>query len=65
MSAPSVLVTQTSRVGRAGFTLGIAIVALIAAAALVGNMLVPHDPFVQNLNQRLVPPFWKIGRAHV
>ena len=62
MSAPLVLPTvQPSRVGKAGFTLGIAIVALIAAAALVGNALVPQDPFLQDLGQRLLPPFWMEG----
>ena len=64
MSAPLVLPTlQPSRVGKAGFTLGIAIVALIAAAALVGNALVPQDPFLQDLGQRLLPPFWMDGSA--
>jgi len=62
MSVPVVLPTvQSSRVGKAGFTLGIVIVAVIAAAALAGNSLVPQDPFVQDLGQRLVPPFWMDG----
>ena len=51
----------TSRVGRAGFTIGIAIVAIIALVALVGNYFVPHDPFVQDLGNRLKPPFWMEG----
>jgi peptide/nickel transport system permease protein len=62
MSVPVVLPTvQSSRVGKAGFTLGIVIVAVIAAAALAGNSLVPQDPFVQDLGQRLVQPFWMDG----
>jgi peptide/nickel transport system permease protein len=51
----------TSRVGMAGFTIGIAIVAFIVVVALVGNHFVPHDPFVQDLGNRLKPPFWMEG----
>jgi peptide/nickel transport system permease protein len=51
----------TSRVGMAGFTVGIAIVGIIAVAAIIGNQLVPHDPFTQDLGNRLKPPFWMEG----
>ena len=51
----------TSRVGMAGFTIGIAIVAVIVVVALVGNYFVPHDPFTQDLGNRLKPPFWMEG----
>jgi peptide/nickel transport system permease protein len=51
----------TSRVGVAGFTVGIAIVGIIAVVALVGNQIVPHDPFIQDLGNRLKPPFWMEG----
>ena len=51
----------TSRVGIAGFTVGITIVAIIAVAAIIGNQLVPHDPFTQDLGNRLKPPFWMEG----
>ncbi len=51
----------TSRVGVAGFTVGIAIVAFIAVVALVGNQLLPQDPFIQDLGNRLKPPFWMEG----
>ncbi|CAN7682098.1 ABC transporter permease [Bradyrhizobium sp. LjRoot220] len=51
----------TSRVGVAGFTVGIVIVGIIALAALVGNQLVPYDPFTQDLGNRLKPPFWMEG----
>jgi len=65
MSAPSVVqaaqVARVSRVGMAGFTLGVAIIGLVLAAALIGNALVPQDPFAQDLNNRLVPPFWMEG----
>jgi len=33
----------------------------IVVAALVGNALVPHDPFTQDLGNRLKPPFWMEG----
>ena len=62
MSEPiAILPPQTSRVGTAGFAIGIAIVALIVAAAVVGNALVPQDPFTQDLGNRLKPPFWMEG----
>src|SRR5258707_460471 len=62
MSEPIALhAPLTSRVGMAGFTVGIAIVAIIAVAAIVGNQLVPHDPFTQDLGNRLKPPFWMEG----
>ena len=51
----------TSRVGMAGFAIGIAIVAVIVVVALVGNHFVPHDPFTQDLGNRLKPPFWMEG----
>ena len=51
----------TSRVGVAGFTVGIVIVGIIALAAIIGNQLVPHDPFTQDLGNRLKPPFWMEG----
>jgi peptide/nickel transport system permease protein len=33
----------------------------VVFAALFGNALIPHDPFTQNLNNRLAPPFWMEG----
>ena len=51
----------TPRVGMAGFAVGIAIVAFIVVVALVGNTFVPHDPFTQDLGNRLKPPFWMEG----
>jgi peptide/nickel transport system permease protein len=49
------------RIGNAGFILGMIIVGGIAVAALIGNSLVPHDPFTQDLGKRLSPPFWMPG----
>src|SRR5215475_676212 len=50
-----------SRIGTAGLAIGIAIVALVVAAAVFGNWLVPADPFTQDLGNRLKPPFWMEG----
>ena len=62
MSEPIALhAPLTSRVGMTGFAIGIAIVAVIAAAALIGNSLILHDPFTQDLGNRLKPPFWMEG----
>jgi peptide/nickel transport system permease protein len=62
MSEPvAIHVPLTSRVGMAGFAIGIAIVGAILVVALVGNYLVPHDPFTQDLGNRLKPPFWMEG----
>jgi peptide/nickel transport system permease protein len=52
---------QTSRVGTTGFAIGLAIVGVVIAAALFGNAVVPADPFVQDLGNRLKPPFWMEG----
>ena len=41
--------SSASRIGTAGFAIGIAIVALVVAAAVIGNALVPQDPFIQDL----------------
>jgi peptide/nickel transport system permease protein len=51
----------TSRVGTASFSIGVVIVAVIAVVAIVGNQLVPYDPFTQDLGNRLKPPFWMEG----
>jgi peptide/nickel transport system permease protein len=62
MSEPiAILPPQTSRIGTAGFAIGIAIVAVIVVAAVVGHTLVPQDPFTQDLGNRLKPPFWMEG----
>jgi peptide/nickel transport system permease protein len=40
---------------------GAAIVGLAAVCALFGPLLVPHDPFAQDLGKRLLVPFWMDG----
>ncbi|MCZ4316682.1 ABC transporter permease [Comamonadaceae bacterium G21597-S1] len=41
--------------------LGILIVGGISLIALFAPLLSPHDPYLQNLGQRMVPPFWMEG----
>lgn len=56
ISAPS-----GSRIGNVGFAIGLAICGFIVLTALFGNMVVPHDPFTQNLSNRLIPPVFMEG----
>jgi len=44
--------------GHRGLVLGAAILAVIVLAALFAPWLTPHDPFEQNVSQRLIPPIW-------
>jgi len=44
-----------------GTWLGAAIVGVAAFCALFAPLLVPHDPFVQDLGKRLLVPFWMDG----
>jgi peptide/nickel transport system permease protein len=41
--------------------LGAVIVGLAVLIAIFAPMLVPHDPFAQDLNLRLIPPIWMDG----
>jgi peptide/nickel transport system permease protein len=62
MTEPVVIpATTTARIGDAGFAVGLTICSIVLLAALLGNLLVPHDPFAQDLGQRLVPPVWMDG----
>ncbi len=44
--------------GHPGLVAGLTLLGLCVAMALLAPLLAPHDPYVQNLNQRLVPPAW-------
>jgi peptide/nickel transport system permease protein len=44
-----------------GLALGLLIVGLVAFAAVFGPSLVPHDPFAQDLGNRLAVPVWMEG----
>jgi peptide/nickel transport system permease protein len=41
--------------------LGLAIVGIAVLVAIFAPWLMPHDPFAQDLNQRLIPPAWMEG----
>ena len=41
--------------------LGVLIVGIVLLVALSANFLAPHDPFEQDLMQRMVPPNWMDG----
>jgi peptide/nickel transport system permease protein len=61
ISTPVAARAWTLRIRNAGFMIGAVICGIVVFAALFGNALIPHDPFTQNLNNRLVPPFWMEG----
>jgi peptide/nickel transport system permease protein len=44
--------------GQKSLAIGLGIVALIAAIALLAPVLAPHDPYAQDLTKRLIPPLW-------
>ena len=41
--------------------LGFAIVGAVLLAALFASLIAPHDPYLQDLGHRIVPPFWMEG----
>jgi len=45
----------------ASFLLGLALLAAIVAAAILAPLLASHDPYEQDLANRLIPPFWMDG----
>jgi peptide/nickel transport system permease protein len=44
--------------GHAGFMAGALALVAIAVVALLAPLLAPHDPYAQDLSQRLIPPVW-------
>jgi peptide/nickel transport system permease protein len=40
---------------------GVLIVGMTALVAIIAPLLVPHDPFAQNLAQRYISPAWMQG----
>jgi peptide/nickel transport system permease protein len=61
ISTPSATRAWTLHTRNVGFMIGAVICGVVVFAALFGNALVPYDPFTQDLNNRLVPPFWMEG----
>lgn len=45
-------------VGQKAFVVGLCLLVLFVLMALLAPVLSPHDPYVQNLTARNVPPFW-------
>jgi peptide/nickel transport system permease protein len=45
-------------IGHPGLVAGLALLGLCVAMALLAPLLAPHDPYVQDLNRRLIPPVW-------
>jgi peptide/nickel transport system permease protein len=43
--------------------IGAVIVGIAAICAVFAPLLVPHDPFLQDLSKRLLPPFWMEGSS--
>lgn len=44
--------------GQKAFVVGVGLLLLFIAIALLAPVLAPHDPYLQNLTARNVPPFW-------
>ena len=42
-----------------GFIIGGGFLAFIVVIALAAPLIAPHDPYDQNLAQRLIPPIWQ------
>lgn len=57
---PANSLTRTLRksLGHRGFSIGIVMLALIVLAALLAPWLTPHDPYAQDVLQRMKPPVW-------
>ena len=50
-----------SRIGNVGFAIGLVICGIVAIMGIFGNLVVPHDPFTQDLANRLIPPAFMEG----
>ncbi|AEF56267.1 ABC transporter permease [Marinomonas posidonica] len=44
--------------GHRGLFIGSVILGVIVLAAIFAPWLAPHDPYVQNISQRMIPPIW-------
>ncbi|MEH0834570.1 ABC transporter permease [Pectobacterium cacticida] len=48
----------TAILGHHSMTLGLIILAVIMVAAIFAPFISPHDPYAQDVSQRLIPPVW-------
>ncbi|MCA0318797.1 MAG: ABC transporter permease [Proteobacteria bacterium] len=60
---PVVATAEPSRLmrrvmGHKGLLFGSAVFGIIVLIALLAPLIAPHDPYAQDLNNRLVPPIW-------
>lgn len=44
--------------GHKGLMIGVALLSIAFAMALLAPLLAPHDPYAQDLTRRLIPPIW-------
>jgi peptide/nickel transport system permease protein len=42
-----------------GFLLGLTVIIVVALLTILAPVLAPHDPYAQDLGQRLIPPVWQ------
>ncbi|MGL6018537.1 MAG: ABC transporter permease [Gibbsiella quercinecans] len=45
--------------GHRSMTIGLAILGVIVIAAILAPLISPHDPYAQDISQRLIPPVWQ------
>jgi peptide/nickel transport system permease protein len=55
LAAPGML---RRALGHPGLVAGLVLLGFCMAMAVLAPLVAPHDPYVQNLNQRLIPPAW-------
>lgn len=47
--------------GHTGFLIGASIILAIVVVAIFAPLIAPHDPYVQSLSTRMLPPVWSEG----
>ncbi|TNB47597.1 ABC transporter permease [Martelella lutilitoris] len=47
--------------GHTGFLIGAGLIVVLALIAIAAPLIAPHDPYVQSLSQRMLPPVWNEG----
>lgn len=50
--------TMNRFMGHRGLLMGSIILVLIVVLAILAPWLAPHDPYLQNISQRMIPPVW-------
>ncbi len=61
MSVQSIVPARRLDIRRLFFWLSLGVILLIAICALLAPLVATHDPYIQNLDKRMVPPFWMEG----